>query len=181
MRSTRSLTLAAYLVALMLVLIPFSELLLGSLPLRPASVTWRFATGAGFSRALMTPLLGVLLASGIAQGLGQRRMLRALSGLSAALLLVVLFVAARFLLDTATMRAGAGPDAQPALGIASVPVLMKMLLSAVVAALLALGDWRLADAPESEQRSVEPKGSRTKPPEAFKSAASSTTLIHAGG
>ena len=147
MKSTRTLMVAAYLVAAMLVVVPVSEVVLASLPLRPASVTWRFAMGGNFSRALMTPLFGLLLASAVAYADTQRRALRWLSVLSGALGGLVLVVAWRFLLDSATMRAGATPDARDPLTITAVPVLAKLLFSAVVAGFLTAADWRLSTAP----------------------------------
>lgn len=145
MKPSRALTLAAYLLAAMLVLIPFMDLLVAILPFRPASVTWRYASAGSFSRALLTPLLGLLLATVAGTFLEHRRALRTTAAVAAALTLLVLIVAARFLLDASTMSAGAPAEASGPLALGTASVLVKMISAAVLGGLTAVAAFRQSD------------------------------------
>jgi len=139
MRFPRLLAQAGYLLAAMLVVLPFLDLVSAILPLRPGSLTWRFASAGSFSRALMTPLLGLLLASVIGYLLGHGRALRVAAVCSAGLVLMVGFAALRFLIDTGSMWGQAPAEARGLLAFGSVTVLIKLALALVVAVLLTLG------------------------------------------
>lgn len=152
MKPNRALVLAGYLIAAMLVLIPLSEVLMAGLPLRPASVTWRFTAGQTFSRALMTPLLGLLLALGIALAFRHKRGVLVLGAASAAFGLLALTVAARFSFDAAAMLGGAPPGAKTPLMRTIVPVLVKLFVSILVAGLLSLGAWWAREATDKAAR-----------------------------
>jgi hypothetical protein len=124
----RGLALPAYLIAIILILIPIVDTTLAVSPLQPASVGWRFgALGLG-SQAIMTPLLGGFLAVVTAVVLGHRRALRALQVL--ALIVAVLFAAAivLFLLDAIQMRTGIRSEAVRRFDSASLVALIKYVI-----------------------------------------------------
>ncbi|HEX7052223.1 MAG TPA: hypothetical protein VF188_18590 [Longimicrobiales bacterium] len=142
MERLRALAPAAYLVALLLVAIPLSEVVVSTLPAHPGTAHWRFGAAGMLSRALMTPLLGLLLAAGLAIALGHRRTLRTLTllavlGAAALLLLLPLFG-----LDALEVRARIQPAARGAFGLAAVQAAGKIVLAAVGLLLLARGGWR---------------------------------------
>ena len=92
----RPLVRALYPVAALLVVIPFFDLISTAWPLQPGTLQWRYGFLGLLANVLMTPLLGVVLASVAAASLGHSGTLRVVSVLwliGAALLLaaVVLF------------------------------------------------------------------------------------------
>lgn len=146
MRQLRALAPAAYVVALLLVTIPFSEVVVSALPARPGDASWRFGAVGMLSRALMTPLLGMLLAAALAVVLGHLRTLRTLTllaviGAAALLLLLPLFG-----LDALEVRARVQPAARLAFGLAAAQAVGKIVLAAVGLLLLARGGRRASRA-----------------------------------
>jgi hypothetical protein len=143
MKLHRAQLAGGYLIAAILVLFPLMEVALAAWPLRPESVTWRYGTTGIFSRALMTPLLGLLLASGLALLANQSRTLRALAVTSAVVAFFLLFSSGRFLLDALHMRAQVGDDAiaRSTLDATAFPALFKLLFGFAATVLLAVGGW----------------------------------------
>jgi hypothetical protein len=133
---------AAYGVALLLILFPVVDSLLGVWPLNPGQVTWRFGALGLFSRAIMTPTLGILVALAAAVVLEHRWALRLVSVaafLAAGLALAALGV---FVLDASQTRSQVVADAQGAFTAASVVAILKYGLGAALLLLLAAGGWR---------------------------------------
>lgn len=140
------LVLATYLVAVLLVAIPWTDTLARVLPARADEVAWRFGALGLSSRALMTPLLGLVLIAGTAVARGHRRVLRALAvvaGLAAATCTVA---AGIFALDSLQMRGQVDPEIVQEFDISTVPALVKMVLVAVTLVPLSVGAWKSADA-----------------------------------
>jgi hypothetical protein len=131
-----------YAVAFLLCALPLVDTTLGVWPPRGGEIAWRFGAAGMFSRALMTPLLGLFLAFAIALLLGHRRTLRTLSLLCALGAAGTLGTVLLFALDMIRMRAQVNPQAQTAFQIASVAAMVKYVIGALVLASLAVCAWR---------------------------------------
>jgi hypothetical protein len=138
------LALPGYLVALSLMLFPLVDSVLSIWPPRSAQVAWRFGAVGLLSRAVMTPLLGFLLAYAIALFLGHRRMLQTVAVLSILLGICVVAALGLFGLDALQMRAQVVPQAKTAFDVASVTAVLKYLFSLVVFAAFAWGGLKAA-------------------------------------
>lgn len=159
MERLRSLAPSAYLVALLLVLVPLSEVVLSAQPVRLGDANWRFGAVGFLSRALMTSVLGLLLAAGVALACRQRRTLRTLSVLALLGAILLLLVLPLFGLDTVEVRSRIQPQARAALLAAAVLAVGKILASAAALLLLARGGWRAsrrAAREEEKQRAESP-------------------------
>jgi hypothetical protein len=136
MSRIRSLAVPAYLMAALLVLFPLGDTLLTVWPLRLGTVSWRFGAVGIFSRAMMTPLLGLLLALAVAALAKHSRARRGIALLAGLQALVLLIVIPLFALDTLQMRSQVRPEALAGVDVASTIAATKLLLTAVVAAAL---------------------------------------------
>lgn len=137
-----ALATPSYVIAAILIVIPLVDTALALLPLRPGELAWRFgALGLG-SQALMTPLLGGLLALVTATVFGHRRGLRVVQIVAwlAAVLLVVAI--ALFLLDAIQMRASVRPEVKGAFDKASAVALVKYFVGAAIAVIFAMASQR---------------------------------------
>jgi hypothetical protein len=132
----------AYLVALLLILFPLVDTTLGVWPLRFTNVGWRFGTIGMFSRAVMTPALGVLIIFTVALLFEHRRTLRTVSILNAVMLVLTLIALPLFMLDGLQNRATIRQDAKLAFDVAIVVAVCKMLIGALVTGLFAWYGWR---------------------------------------
>ena len=134
MKSNRWLTSAGYLLAAYLILVPLTETALAVVPVGLGDPTWRFGAVGLFSRALMTPLLGVMIALAIALALAHRRAMQTLSGLCALGGVVLLVALPFFLLDGARMRDVLPVEDQGSVGIVVASASLKLLLATLVCA-----------------------------------------------
>lgn len=160
MQSIRRIAVPAYLIAALLILFPLLDTALSVLPPRLGEVSWRFGAAGLFSRALMTPLLGFLLAYAVALLLEQRRVLRAFSVLNAVLAVVLLGATTLFILDAVQMRAQVNPQAKTAFDVATLVALAKYGLGMVVTVAFAVTGWK-----GSRRDLTQPvRGKRTSPP-----------------
>jgi hypothetical protein len=157
MQSLRPLAVPTYLVAAVLVLFPVVDTSLGLLPLAPGEVSWRFGAIGLFSRALMTPLLGLLIACAVALSLNHLAILRILSIVSAGLVVAILGTLALFLLDALQMRAQVRPDAALSFDIATGVALGKYAVAAAVTSAVAVTGWRASASPSASLRRNQPE------------------------
>lgn len=141
MRLNRPLIATAYLVALGLILVPMAETVLSVWPLQVGTVSWRFGAAGMFSRGLLTSLLGLVLAGGMAFNAGHRRVLRMLAVLCGVASIGFLGGAALLTLDAAQLRANVNPDAKTGYNLAALSALLKFLHGFLVTALMAWGGW----------------------------------------
>lgn len=144
----RPLGWAAYGVAVLLIFFPLLDSLLGVWPLRVEDVTWRFGAVGLFSRAVMTPALGLLLGIGTAVLFEHRKRIRAFSILSLLGGVIALFATGIFTLDALEARAQIVPEAASAFDIAAVAAVAKYLIGAALCTLLGVGGW-IAGKPRS--------------------------------
>jgi len=155
MQSPRKIAVPAYMVAAVLVLFPLLDAALTIWPPQPGAVTWRFGAVGLLSRAVMTPLLGLLVAFALALWLEQRRVLRALAVLSGIVTVCLLGAMALFVLDAIQVRSQVRVDAKTAFDAASLVALGKY--GAVLLATLgfAIGGWKAARGGPSPRRARE--------------------------
>lgn len=146
MKLNRQLTVVAYLVAALMLIIPVLEVVLSVWPLRVGETSWRFGTVGLLSQALLTPLLGALVLVLLAVTLGHRRTLATVSVVAALLALALLVVIPIFGLDAIQMRTRVRTDAHRAFDLSSVLATIKLTAAFVVSLLLAIGSWKMRKA-----------------------------------
>jgi len=114
-----------YFVAFLLVATPTMDFVTSILPLRPDDIEWRFASVGLLSGFLLTPLLGVCLAMGVAHMASHFRFQRliAIGNLfhSVGFGVLLLF----FLLDVFQLKGAVQPEAQDAFNSAAHKALIK--------------------------------------------------------
>lgn len=116
-------------------------------PLNPTALQWRFGALGLVSRALMTPLLGLLVVLA-ASFVAEHARTQWAVGVGAWLLAVAAgFLAVVFALDAIHVRGLLEEDARAAVEISSVVALAKYLIFAVTSALL--GRAGLAQSPDT--------------------------------
>lgn len=125
-RPLRSLAPAFYIVAVLLLLLPAVDYIADAWPFRPDALDWRFRVGGDISAYVLSPLLGLLLASATAAWLNQPAVSRWLSLVAwiGAVLLVLILSA--FALDSLPVRSAAPEGARwvttKSFGIAAVKI-----------------------------------------------------------
>ena len=140
-RLNRALVTAGYAVAVLLVLVPLIETLITVWPVRPGDVAWRFGAAGLITRAMLTPLFGILLGTVLAVALAHRRILRSIALLCGLLALGLCVSSGLFALDTLELRATVRHDMKPGFDVAALQAFSKLLLFGVVASLFGLGGW----------------------------------------
>lgn len=139
----KPLALTSYAVAALLIAIPMADTVLAVLPLRPGEVAWRFgALGLG-SQAVMTPLLGGLLALVTAAVFEHRRGVRTLQILAVLAAVLLLAASVLFVLDAAQTRASIRATAKGVFDKASVVALVKYFVGVAVSVAFALAGQRV--------------------------------------
>lgn len=140
----RPLGWAAYAVAALLVVMPLTDTFLGVWPMRVGQVTWRFGAAGLLSRALMTPLFGLLIGLVTATLLEHRIMTRVLSIVAFLGALLGVLAMVMFGLDALQARSGVRPEALTAFDTAWIVALIKYFLGTITAILLGVGGWKAA-------------------------------------
>lgn len=138
----RHLALPGYGIATMLILIPLADTVVGTLPLRAGDVAWRFGAAGLFSRAIMTPLLGLFLCAAIAAALDHRRVIRVVAVMSGVTALLLMGVVGLFMLDALQMRSQVRPDAKPAFDTATALALAKYGAGILLLTVFAIRAWK---------------------------------------
>jgi hypothetical protein len=174
-KPNRTVIAGAYAVALLLVLVPVSEMLLRVWPLRVTEASWRFGAIGLFSNALLTPLLGLTFAGMLAFLFGHRRAVRTLSVVLIAGAIVLASSMAVFALDALQMRGNVAANAQTAFDVASAQALLKLGLFVTVGAVLGIGGWRSTTGRGSRRQTREPIRGLVRPLDAAPEAAEPAT------
>lgn len=138
----RPLAWAAYAVALLLIIMPLVEVVLGIWPLRVGQVNWRFGAAGLVSQSVMTPLLGLFLAIATAALVGHRIAARVLSVIALAGGIMGILAIAMFGLDALEARASVRPESMTAFDRASIVAGVRYILGTVTAFLLGIGGWK---------------------------------------
>ena len=136
METTKPLARAGYLLAAALILIPIIDSAAPMLPLRLTDERWRWGVVGQFSNVMLVPLIGLLIAMGLAQFTGARRIKRFIGIVSGILAIILAIMSVFFILDYFQVRTLVNPNAQRAMGIASTTAFIKNILSIIVLALL---------------------------------------------
>ena len=142
MHRKRFLALPGYSVALLLIFFPLLDWAISVWPVRAGEVAWRFGATGLFSRVLITPLLGLLLAFAMAVLLEQRRVLRGISILSGLTGLAIVGGVVLFLLDALQMRPQVRPQAKMAFDLTTVVALAKYGLGVLVLSSFGVAAWK---------------------------------------
>jgi hypothetical protein len=144
----------AYLVAALLAIVPLMDVNLAVLPMRVAEVEWRVGAAGLLSRALLTPVLGALIAFATALLLDQRRVLRVFSivgGISVGLIVAAI---ALLLLDGLQLRGQVPARSRTAFDVASLVALGKYAMTAIVMLAVAVSARRASRGERSLDRSI---------------------------
>jgi hypothetical protein len=128
----RRLGRLGYVLATLLVLFPLMDLAANIWPWKLAQVGWRYGSYGILSGYFMTPLMGLMLAMGVALALEQRRVARAVG--VAAWLVALLFFATTivYVLDALQVRATVPAQARAQFGIGTFKAMAKNVISASV-------------------------------------------------
>lgn len=143
-----------YFVALLLVATPTMDFVTSVLPFRLGSIEWRFASVGLLSGFLLTPLLGMVLAMGVAQMASHLRFQRvvAVVGLTVTVLFAALFVL--FVLDIFQLQSVVQEEARDAFSSAAQKAAIKHLCFLVALGWLSYGAIRVSrwSVPEPKRR-----------------------------
>jgi hypothetical protein len=156
----RRIALPAYLVAFLIFLFPLLDTAMSVWPPQPGEVAWRFGAAGFFSRALMTPMLGVLIAFAVALYLDHRRVLRVIALASAVTAVAIVVVMGMFMLDALEMRAKVIEARKFAFDVASAVALVKYGTGMVVALAYAVIGWKASASASKRTATPKPKGRR---------------------
>jgi hypothetical protein len=138
----RRLAVPGYLVAFLIFLFPLLDTALSVWPPQTSQLAWRFGAAGLFSRALMTPLLAVLIAYGIALVLEHRTVLRVLAIVNGLAVVLIVLVMGLFVLDALEMRVQVRPDTKRAFDAASTVALVKYGTGMLAALAFAVHGWK---------------------------------------
>ena len=142
--SSRRLVPASYVVALLFVLGPIADSMTNVWPWQFGSEQWRFGLVGVASNYLVSVVFGLLMAALVAGAAEQRTMLRvvgALAGVGAAVLVLVL---AAYTLDTIQLRGYVREEQRPLFKIGAVKTFLKALTAALALVVLAAGCFKAA-------------------------------------
>lgn len=114
-----------YLLAFLLVATPLMDFVTSILPLRVGDIEWRFASVGLLSGFLLTPLLGIALAVGVAHLGGHLRFQRLLAILNIVVAVVCVALQVFFVLDIFQLRAAVQAEAADAFQSAALKAVIK--------------------------------------------------------
>lgn len=124
-----SLAGPAYCVAALLIVTPLGDFLTGVWPWRLGAVDWRFASSGLLSGFLLTPLLGALIAIGVAAVSGHERLLRTLGLATLSMSALCFLVSLLFILDALQVSSAVPAQQRRAFYDASIKALLKYALA----------------------------------------------------
>jgi chromate transport protein ChrA len=126
----------AYLVAFLFMVTPLVDFVANVWPLHFGDLQWRYGTSGLLSGFLLTPLLGSILATGLAAALGHHRLLRTVAVLDLVAAVLLLAVALSFVLDAVQYRRNVPAEAVATFDLGTVKSFGKHVAVAVVLAWL---------------------------------------------
>ncbi len=121
---------AAYFVALLLVLTPAFDFVGNVLPLHPSQLDWRYGVSGLLSGFLLTPLLGMVLASAVALAGNQRGARVVVGSLNLACALALGLLVPLFVLDFFQLRASVPAGELPLFQVAGMRAIAKHVTAA---------------------------------------------------
>lgn len=147
MQNLRVMAAPAYLIALVLILVPLLDTSISLLPPRPGELSWRFGAAGLLSQQQLLPMIGILIAATMALLLQHRRVLRGLSVICLVLVLVVIPAVVLFALDAVQLRAQVVAEARLTFDLAAAMAVAKFVISAVVLAVIGRAAWKASAKP----------------------------------
>jgi hypothetical protein len=142
MNRYRSLIWPGYLVAACLIFIPIMDVAISTMPPRLGEVGWRLGAVGLFSRATMTPLLGLFIALLLAIYFEQQRVVRGVAILTGLAAIAIIGVVVMFGLDALQMRRQVRPQAKSAFDIANGVALFKYFWAWLVLTIVTVVAWK---------------------------------------
>jgi hypothetical protein len=138
----RYLATLLYWVAGFLVVFPLVDSIMAVTPMRPGDAGWRFGAMGIFSRALMTPILGLSLLLVVATAREQWRVVRGAAVLSGVVATVLLVALALFGLDALQVRGRMPAQAQDAFDVATAIAAAKYVGALVFLFMVTYRAWK---------------------------------------
>ena len=142
MRSPRHLSQPAYLIGGLFVVLPMLDFALSVFPPRVHITSWRFGAEGILPRALLTPLLGLLIWFVTAWFLEHRIMLRIIAAISSVVAIALTLITISFALDAVQMKAQVNPTGITAYEVTVVTTLVKDAAFILTALVLAYSSWK---------------------------------------
>ena len=156
----RHIRVPGYLFLGIATVLPLLDLLISVYPLRPATVVWRFGAVGLLSSAIGAPLLVLFFVFALAVFAGDRKIITTVGIVSVIIALMLIAGSGSFALDALQMKRRVQEAAQQKFMMASVQALLKLLLEAASAIVLAFSAFRtLARAKVAPSTRSEPRGS----------------------
>ncbi|HET7456728.1 MAG TPA: hypothetical protein VFJ74_03670 [Gemmatimonadaceae bacterium] len=146
MRPLRFLRWPTYFIASLLIFVPLFDLIITIWPIQGSNLRWRVATMGQVSASEVLAILGLLLlliASVIFDQPRVQRVVAALAGLMAAVLLVLVPL---FLLDITQLRPDVRPELKHPFDLVATQSTLKLILEIIAYASLALAGFRASRA-----------------------------------
>lgn len=150
MKANRWLTVAGYLLALYLIFVPLFETTIAVWPLGVGDRQWRYGAVGLYTQTMMTPLLGLLIALGIALYVRNRGMIRAIAVVGGAAAAVTLLSIPIFLIDAVQIRGDVDANAVTAVNVTTGFAVFKMILAILIGGGVAWGGWSGPKSAETE-------------------------------
>lgn len=147
-QSTRNVSkwipIGLYLFAFSLLAAPAVDLITTVIPLRPSEFEWRYGFLGLLPGYLHTPMLGGVLAMGVAYWMKHRTTLRGLSALALAGAGILALAMAMFALDVVQMRGVRPDEVKDAVLAGGLVQEFKYLMATLALGFLGLGGWKTA-------------------------------------
>jgi len=147
-----------YFVAFLLVATPVMDFVTSIIPLRTSDIEWRFASVGLLSGFLLTPLLGLALAIGVAHIAMHRRFQRVLAVLNLTVTAFFVVLSLFFLLDIFQLRSAVEPEAAEAFASAASKAVIKHASFIVALGMLGWGGFRVSRWPVPQPQSKQDSG-----------------------
>lgn len=148
----RPLLKSLYPLAVLVTLTPIFNGVFQVWPLRPREVMWRFGATGLLTPSVLGVVFGIVIVIGIAALLGHRRVIRLMSIMSFAMVLVVAAGLVMFALDFLQLRGSVNPDFRAQVDTAALRALFILGVAIPVLASLAVGSW-ISSRPSLERSS----------------------------
>ena len=145
----RRLRAPGYVILGIAMVFPLLDLLVSVMPLRPATVVWRFGAVGLLSSAIGAPLLVVFLIYVLAFFAGDRKVAMLCAVLAALIAVLMVAGAGTFVLDALQMKRRVQEPAQMRFLVASAQALMKLGLQGLGGLVLAVSAFRSLKAAKS--------------------------------
>jgi hypothetical protein len=138
----RRLRAPGYLILGIAMVFPLLDLLVSVLPLRPATVVWRFGAVGLLSSAIGAPLLILFFIFVLAYFSGDRKVMVVCAAIAALIALLMIGMGGTFALDALQMKRRVQAAAQPKFLMACAQAMLKLGAEGLAALVLAVSAFR---------------------------------------